>query len=154
MAQPYIAKKTVLNIGSRKGETVYGLRPFYYGVISTKQVAKQIAEESALTEADVMGVINRLANYCQSHMALGYKIKLDGMGTFYNQVSTTGTAKTEKEVTARLVRSVRPGFTPEYEVLPSGARRYALLPERIDMVKKCCTGDESATDGEAEEVQP
>lgn len=78
MAQPFYARKIDLNIGPRKGETVYSAQAYYYGTITTKQVATQIAQESALTPADVIGVIERLAYFCQTHMALGYKIKLDG----------------------------------------------------------------------------
>ena len=57
-------------------------------VQSLLQVATQIAQESALTPADVIGVIERLAYFCQTHMALGYKIKLDGLGIFYNELLT------------------------------------------------------------------
>ena len=65
MAQPFYARKIDLNIGPRKGETVYSAQAYYYGTITTKQVATQIAQESALTPADVIGVIERLAYFCQ-----------------------------------------------------------------------------------------
>ncbi len=48
MAQPFYARKIDLNIGPRKGETVYSAQAYCYGMISTKQVATQIAQESAL----------------------------------------------------------------------------------------------------------
>ena len=152
MAQPYYAQKTELKIGSRKGETVFSLRAHYYGVISTKQVAAQIAEESSLTAADVMGVINRLVYFCQGHMALGYKIKLDGLGVFYNQLLTKNTVKTADEVNARLIRSIRPAFKPEYTIV-NGAFRYALMPERTEVVKVNYKG-EALPDGTTEDVQP
>lgn len=63
MAQPFYARKIDLNIGPRKGETVYSAQAYYYGTITTKQVATQIAQESALTPADVIGVIERLAYF-------------------------------------------------------------------------------------------
>ena len=66
MAQPFYARKIDLNIGPRKGETVYSAQAYYYGTITTKQVATQIAQESALTPADVIGVIERLAYFCQN----------------------------------------------------------------------------------------
>ena len=110
MAQPFYARKIDLNIGPRKGETVYSAQAYYYGTITTKQVATQIAQESALTPADVIGVIERLAYFCQTHMALGYKIKLDGLGIFYNELLTEKSVSTPKEVTAKLVKSIRPAF--------------------------------------------
>ena len=108
MAQPFYARKIDLNIGPRKGETVYSAQAYYYGTITTKQVATQIAQESALTPADVIGVIERLAYFCQTHMALGYKTKL--------------------------VKSIRPAFNAEYTIL-NGTFRYALLPEKTNLVR-------------------
>lgn len=134
MAQPYYARKTDLRIGPRKGETVYSVQAYYYGMITTKQVATQIAQESALTPADVIGVIERLAYFCQTHMALGYKVKLDGIGIFYNEFITTGSVKTVNEVTAKLIKSIRPAFNAEYTII-NGTFRYALLPEKTELMK-------------------
>lgn len=134
MAQPYYPRKVELKIGPRKGETVYCVQPYYYGVIATKQVATQIAQESALTPADVIAVIERLAYFCQSHMALGYKIKLDGLGTFYNELITNGSVATAEEVNSKLVKSVRPAFSPEY-TLVNNTYRYALLPEKTELAR-------------------
>ncbi len=134
MAQPYYARKTDLRIGPRKGETVYSAQAYYYGTITTKQVATQIAQESALTPADVIGVIERLAYFCQTHMALGYKVRLDGMGIFYNEFITTNTVKTVSDVTAKLVKSIRPAFNAEYTII-NGTFRYALLPEKTELIK-------------------
>lgn len=134
MAQPYYARKTDLRIGPRKGETVYSAQAYYYGTITTKQMATQIAQESALTPADVIGVIERLAYFCQTHMALGYKVRLDGMGIFYNEFITTNTVKTVSDVTAKLVKSIRPAFNAEYTII-NGTFRYALLPEKTELIK-------------------
>ena len=134
MAQPFYARKIDLNIGPRKGETVYSAQAYYYGTITTKQVATQIAQESALTPADVIGVIERLAYFCQTHMALGYKIKLDGLGIFYNELLAEKSVSTPKEVTAKLVKSIRPAFNAEYTIL-NGTFRYALLPEKTNLVR-------------------
>ncbi len=134
MAQPFYARKVDLKIGPRKDETVYCVQAYYYGTITTKQVANQIAQESALTQADVIGVIERLAYFCQTHMALGYKIKLDGLGIFYNELLTEKSVSAPKEVTAKLVRSIRPAFNAEYTIL-NGTFRYALLPEKTNLVR-------------------
>ncbi len=134
MAQPFYPRKIELQVGPRKGETVYCLQPHYYGTISTKQVAEQIAQESALTSADVLAGIDRLAYFCQRNMALGYKVKLDGLGTFYNELLTTGSVNTEAEVTAKLIKSVRPAFNAEYTIV-NRSFRYALLPEKTEFVR-------------------
>lgn len=134
MAQPFTTKKTELKIGPRKGETVYYAQAHYFGTISTQQVAAQISQESALTQADVIGVIERMAYFCKSHAALGYRIKIDGMGMFYNELLTTGSVTKEEDVTARLIKCVRPAFSPEYSIV-NKSFRYALLPEKVELVK-------------------
>lgn len=134
MAQPFTTKKTELRIGPRKGETVYYAQAYYFGTISTQQVAAQISQESALTQADVIGVIERMAYFCKSHTALGYRIKIDGMGMFYNELLTTGSVTKEEDVTARLIKCVRPAFSPEYSIV-NNSFRYAMLPEKVELVK-------------------
>lgn len=67
-------------------------------------------------------------------MALGYKIKLDGLGIFYNELLTEKSVSAPKEVTAKLVRSIRPAFNAEYTIL-NGTFRYALLPEKTNLVR-------------------
>lgn len=134
MAQPFYAQKMEMKIGPSKGKTVYFTRAYYYGTISTKQIAVQIAQESALTQADVIAVLERLAYFCQSHTALGYRIKLDGIGVFYNELLTEGSVGSADEVTARLVKSVRPAFKPEYTIM-NKSFRYAMLPEKVELVK-------------------
>lgn len=134
MAQPFYTRKTELKIGPRKGETVYSVQPYYYGTITTKQVAAQIAQESALTPADVIGVIERLAYFCQTHMALGYKVNLEGMGTFYNEFLTSGSVTDPEEVTAKLIKSIRPAFNAEYTIV-NKSFRYALLPEKTAVTR-------------------
>ena len=135
MAQPFYSRSVELNIGPKKGETVYYAQAFYYGTISTKQVAAQIAQESALTPADVLAVLERLAYFCQAHASLGYRIKIDGMGTFFNELLTVGSVSSEEEVTAKLVKSIRPSFKPEYTRIGRKNTRYALLPEKVELVK-------------------
>lgn len=49
----FYARKVDLKIGPHKDETVYCVQAYYYGTITTKLVATQIAQESALTQADV-----------------------------------------------------------------------------------------------------
>ena len=153
MAQPFYARKIDLKVGPRKGETVYAAQAYYYGTIETKQVATQIAQESALSPADVFGVIERLAYYCMTHMALGYKIKLNGMGVLYNELLTTNSVSSENEVTARLIKSVRPAFNPEYTIV-NGSFRYALLPEKVELIKidfKESTGTTTSDGSETDE---
>lgn len=155
MGQPYYARKVTLQMGERKGETVYCAQVTYYGTISSKQMAKQIAEESTLTEADVQAVFNRLAFFCQQHLSLGYRVYIEGLGSFQNELLTKGSVATAKEVTNKLIKSVRPSFKPEYTIM-NGVYRYALMPEKTELVKVSFSDedadeDDSTTGGEGTE---
>lgn len=153
MPQPFYARKIELKIGPRKGETVYSAQAHYYGTISSKQVATQIAQESALTQADVIGVIERLAYFCQTHLNLGYKVHLEGMGVFYNELITSNTVSTDKEVTAKLIKTIRPAFNPEYTII-NGSFRYTLLPEKTELMKIDFKGGGVVTEEEMAMLEP
>ncbi len=152
MAQPYYVRKTELKVGERAGETVYNASAYYYGTISTSSVAKQIAQESALTQADVIGVLDRLAYFCQTHMALGYKIKLDGIGTLRNTFVTSKSVSSAEEVSAKNIESIKPGFKPEYSIV-NGSFRYSLLPEKTELVKITFANGTTAVDDDSEQVE-
>ena len=154
MAQPFYARKTTLKIGPRMGQTVYSAQATYNGTITSKQIAQQISQESALTQADVLAVMERISHYCQAHMALGYKIHLEGLGVLYNKLETSGSVSTPKEVTAKLIKSIRPGFSPEYTII-NGSFRYSLMPERTDLVKvKSRMSDTTSPDDGTDNTTP
>lgn len=53
MPKAYRVTKRELQIGSRKGETVYNVSPVSYGVLGSDDVARQIAAESTASPGDV-----------------------------------------------------------------------------------------------------
>lgn len=134
MAQPYYVRKYELTIGEKKGETVYNIMPFFHGTIDTKMMSRMIAEESALTSADVEATINRIIFFCQTHLTLGYKIKLDGMGTLYLDLVRGKSVDSPEKADAKLVKVIRPKFAPEYKFI-GGKANYALMPSGIKLQK-------------------
>jgi hypothetical protein len=57
MSKSYKISKTVVHMGPKKGKTLYSVRPYSYGTLTTKDIANQIAMESKATPADVMAVL-------------------------------------------------------------------------------------------------
>ena len=45
--------KRVIQLGDRRGETVYNVAPVCYGTLTTDDVARQIAAESTASPGDV-----------------------------------------------------------------------------------------------------
>ena len=46
MSKSYKISKTVVHMGPKKGKTLYSVRPYSYGTLTTEEVAKQISMES------------------------------------------------------------------------------------------------------------
>lgn len=166
MSKSYKVSKKTMNMGPKKGKTVYSVRPYSYGTLTTKDIANQIAMESTATPADVMAVLDRYTYYVKENLKKGYDIELFGFGKLYLRFLTGKAVENEKDATAKLVKSILPAFRPSYYLLKNGSRVYNLIPESIELVKygdekkdkptggttgedkKPTTGDSSTTGGE------
>ena len=115
-------------------KTVFSVMPVSYGILSTEEVANQLAAESSATPADAKNVPDRYAHYVKENLKKGYSIQLLGFGNLTIRFITTGTAKPEKEATAKLIQSLVPSFTPSFKIV-NGKRIYDLLPDKITLVK-------------------
>ena len=97
-------------------------------------MANQIAAESSATPGDVKNVLDRFAYYVKENIKKGYQIQLLGFGYLSIRFITTGTAKAEKDATAKLIQSLVPSFSPSFKVI-NGKRIYDLMPDKITLVK-------------------
>lgn len=135
MSKSYKVVKKTMNMGEKKGQTVYSVRPVSYGTLTTEEVAKQISTESTATTADVKAVLDRYAYYVVENLAKGYNIELLGFGTLYLRFITNKAVSEPKKANANLVKSILPGFRPSFSVDHNGKRTYDLIPNRISLVK-------------------
>ena len=142
MSKSYKIIKKSLNMGEFKGQTVYTVSPVSYGKRSTDDAARQIAEESSLTTADVKSVLDRYAYYIKENLKIGYDVEMLGLGTMSVRFLKTKSVTSAADANASLVRGVIPTFRPSYTMTMSKTRVYDLIPTRISIVK---FGDE--TDG-------
>ena len=135
MSKSYKVAKKTMNMGEKKGQTVYSVRPYSYGTLTTEEVADQIAVESTATPADVKAVLDRYAYYVKENLKKGYDIELLGFGKLYLRFLTGKAVENEKEANAKLVKSILPAFRPSYYLLKNGSRVYNLIPDSIELVK-------------------
>lgn len=152
MSKSYKVAKKTINMGDKKGQTVYSVRPYSYGTLTTEEVANQIAVESTATPADVKAVLDRYAYYVKENLKKGYDIELLGFGKLFIRFITGKAVEDENKANAKLVKSLVPAFRPSFTKLQNGSRIYNLLPASIELVKY---GDEKkdkptggTTDGE------
>lgn len=75
------------------------------GEVSIDDLVKQIEKFSALSEADIRGVIIALENAIQEALANSKIVRLDKLGSLYPTLSTSG-ADTEKDFSPNLIKSV------------------------------------------------
>ena len=134
MSKAYKVTKRTVMFDKQNPKTVYSVSPVNYGTLTTDDVASQIAAESSATPGDVKNVLDRYAYYVKENLKKGYSIQLLGFGNLNLRFITSGTAKTEKEATAKLIQSLVPNFLPSFKIV-NGKRIYDLMPDKITLVK-------------------
>ena len=134
MSKAYKVTKRTVMFDKKNPKTVYSVSPVNYGTLTTDDVANQIAAESSATPGDVQNVLDRFAYYVKENIKKGYQIQLLGFGYLSIRFITTGTAKAEKDATAKLIQSLVPSFSPSFKVI-NGKRIYDLMPDKITLVK-------------------
>ena len=98
------------------GVTGGGTKKFYANVVtegelSVDDLVKQIEKFSALSEADIRGVIIALENVIQQGLADSKIIRLEKLGSLYPTLSSNGVT-TEKEFTANQIKSLSVNYRP------------------------------------------
>ena len=144
MPKAYKVTKRTVMFDKENPKTVYSVSPVSYGILTSEDVANQIAAESSATPGDVKNVLDRNAYYVKENLKKGYSIQLLGFGNLTIRFITTGTAKTEKEANAKLIQGLVPSFTPSFKIINS-KRIYDLLPDKITLVKYNGTIPEDST---------
>ena len=108
MSKSYKVAKKTINMGDKKGQTVYSVRPYSYGTLTTEEVANQIAVESTATPADVKAVLDRYAYYVKENLKKGYDIELLGFGKLFIRFITGKAVEDESKANAKLIKSLVP----------------------------------------------
>ena len=109
MATLIIRKYQNTTTGSKAEGKWYG-RLVHQDTLSTGDLCKHIAKHGTIFTSDVVkGVVEKFVNCFEELLLEGYKVKLDGLGTFYISLSTQG-ADTAEEFTANNIKSVRVRF--------------------------------------------
>ena len=106
MSKSYKVAKKTINMGEKKGQTVFSVRPYSYGTLTTEEVANQIAVESTATPADVKAVLDRYAYYVKENLKKGYDIELLGFGKLFIRFITGKAVEDESQES----RSCLPSF--------------------------------------------
>lgn len=86
------------------------------GEVTIDDLVKQIEKFSALSEADIRGVVIALENVMQDELANGKIIRMDKLGSFYPSLSSEGVVKPE-DFTAANIKSAKVNYRPGKRIL-------------------------------------
>lgn len=81
------------------------------GEITIDNLTKEIEKFSALSEADIRGVIIALENVIVNEIVNGKIVRLDKLGSFYPSLSSEGSA-TEIDFNVSLIKSAKMNYRP------------------------------------------
>lgn len=87
------------------------------GEMSIDDLVKSIEKFSALSEADIRGVIFALENVIQEALADSKIVRLDKLGTLYTGISSEGTATAEEFNAQTHIKSVKVNYRPGKRIL-------------------------------------
>lgn len=112
-----------MNLPNKDGKKVLYPRLVLSGQIDTEYIAKMLAHDTSFTTADVIGLLQGLADQLSSHMSYGRSVKLDGIGIFTPSLSLREGKEREtgeEKDTRRNAQSIMVGgvsFRPEKKLV-------------------------------------
>ena len=80
MSKAYKVTRHTIKFNKDNIHDVFSVQPVSYGLLTTDDVANQIAAESSATPGDVKNVLDRYAHYVKQNLKKGYSIELLGFG--------------------------------------------------------------------------
>lgn len=106
--------------------------------VGIDKIAYQMKENSSLSKGDILSVIANFVECMRKNLYNGHSVNIRDFGVFSLSARTEG-SETEKDCTAKKIRTVRINFRPSTGVRPdlastraedAGVRGSANLPER------------------------
>ena len=124
-------KSKVLNIGNRKGQTVYYAQPKMQQRLPIEEVKRRIVRETSLSEGDVNNAMISLRNVVCDGLRLGMSIDLGDLGTF-RVVVPSKMMDSEEEVTAEnALKTPKIVFTPK-QIMRDAAKAVEVMIDKGD----------------------
>lgn len=101
---------------NNKMSKAYGkwyLKPVVEGEISTDELSEIIQNNASVKSSDVVAVLKEAKEVIQNYIGLGYKIRLDGIGTLQVRMHSEGALTAEEATPSTCIKSVSVLFRPE-----------------------------------------
>ena len=124
-------KSKILNVGERKGQTVYYAQPKMQQRMPVEEVKRRIVRETSLSEGDVNNAMVSLRNVVCDGLRLGMSVDLGDLGTF-RVVVPSKMMDSEEEVTAEnALKTPKIVFTPK-QIMRDAAKAVEVMIDKGD----------------------
>ena len=124
-------KSKILNVGERKGQTVYYAQPKMQQRMPVEEVKRRIVRETSLSEGDVNNAMISLRNVVCDGLRLGMSVDLGDLGTF-RVVVPSKMMDSEEEVTAEnALKTPKIVFTPK-QIMRDAAKAVEVMIDKGD----------------------
>ena len=134
-------KTKVLNVGNRKGQTVYYAQVKSQQKLTNEMLIERIVRETSLSEGDVKNALVSLSNVVCDAMQMGMSVDLAELGSF-RLVVPSKMMDTPEEVTVKdALKNPKIVFTPKQR-MRDAANEVELS---IDRPKKAADEEEGGT---------
>lgn len=108
MGLPYVVRQRE-NPMDREKEGLFYPASAYYGEVDIETLAKDIAESSSLTKADLLSAVQSIFDNITRYLTLGFKVRLGDLGVFRIGIKGKG-QETAAEVTVNDIVSTKISF--------------------------------------------
>lgn len=99
------------------------------GTVESRELAEKIAYSSSATVADTLAVINALVNVMATNLKEGYRVKLDGFGSWKINVKSIGAPDSKVFSVSHNITGARVNFRPEYTKDPATGKNHVRMIE-------------------------
>ncbi|WP_288910513.1 HU family DNA-binding protein [uncultured Bacteroides sp.] len=106
-------KSRVMNIGNRKGQTVYYAVPKTQDKMTTDMLVERIVRETSLSAGDVKSALISLSNIVNDALKMGMSVDLAELGNLRAVVSSKMMDSPEEVTVAGALKEPKIVFTPK-----------------------------------------
>ena len=129
-------------------------RPVVTGLKSLTDVAKEIQENTTAKEADAYAVLKEMKNVLIKWLQEGYRIKIDGLGSFKLGMRSKGVSAVSDFTVNENIKSTRVIFIPEVEVDSATGKRFKPLIRSVRWTNIDALANKDAVNAQADEQEP
>ena len=142
-------KTRVLNVGDRKGQTVYYAQMKSQQKLTNKLLVERIVRETSLSAGDVSNALISLSNVVCEALELGMSVDLADLGSLRVSVPSKMMDSPDEVTADTALKTPKIVFTPKQK-MREAANRVQLV---VDRPTKAASGDDEEEPGGTEPGQ-